>query len=170
MAILRPLVAGTLAAARPMVFRQANPRLTALAARRLLSTSSRVQAQPVQPFRSQSPDYLPEPKKPRSPSINTPFPGEYTNPYKGGPSAIEKAVHLFFFTEILRGEFECAAGHERIIQSFFLASARNVDRTRAILPTTIHYHVPIREGAPLPTLPRRACSAQIPQRRGTVYW
>lgn len=25
------------------------------------------------------------------------------NPYKGGPSAIDKAVHLFFFTEILRG-------------------------------------------------------------------
>jgi hypothetical protein len=25
------------------------------------------------------------------------------NPYKDGPSAIDKAVHLFFFTEILRG-------------------------------------------------------------------
>ncbi|THH22124.1 hypothetical protein EUX98_g8252 [Antrodiella citrinella] len=29
--------------------------------------------------------------------------GDDINPYKGGPSAIEKAVHLFFFTEILRG-------------------------------------------------------------------
>lgn len=30
--------------------------------------------------------------------------GKETNPYKGGPSAIDKAVHLFFFTEIVRGE------------------------------------------------------------------
>jgi len=30
-------------------------------------------------------------------------PGKDVNPYKGGPSAIDKAVHLFFFTEILRG-------------------------------------------------------------------
>jgi NADH dehydrogenase (ubiquinone) Fe-S protein 8 len=30
------------------------------------------------------------------------------NPYKGGPSALEKAVHLFFFTEIIRGPcFAC---------------------------------------------------------------
>ncbi|TDL29842.1 NADH-quinone oxidoreductase [Rickenella mellea] len=28
---------------------------------------------------------------------------KYVNPYKGGPSAIDKAVHLFFFTEIIRG-------------------------------------------------------------------
>ncbi|KAF8514818.1 Ndufs8, NADH:ubiquinone oxidoreductase 23 kd subunit [Hysterangium stoloniferum] len=27
----------------------------------------------------------------------------YVNPYKGGPSAIDKAMHLFFFTEIVRG-------------------------------------------------------------------
>jgi len=30
-------------------------------------------------------------------------PGKYVDPYKGGQSAIDKAVHLFFFTEILRG-------------------------------------------------------------------
>jgi NADH dehydrogenase (ubiquinone) Fe-S protein 8 len=30
-------------------------------------------------------------------------PGQYVNPYQHGPSAIDKAVHLFFFTEILRG-------------------------------------------------------------------
>jgi len=28
------------------------------------------------------------------------------DPYKGGPSAIDKAVHLFFFTEIIRGLFD----------------------------------------------------------------
>lgn len=33
------------------------------------------------------------------PSLNS-----NVNPYKGGPSAIDKAVHLFFFTEILRGD------------------------------------------------------------------
>jgi len=30
-------------------------------------------------------------------------PGSTVNPYHGGPSAIDKAVHLFFFTEIMRG-------------------------------------------------------------------
>jgi NADH dehydrogenase (ubiquinone) Fe-S protein 8 len=30
-------------------------------------------------------------------------PGKDIDPYKGGQSAIDKAVHLFFFTEIIRG-------------------------------------------------------------------
>jgi len=30
-------------------------------------------------------------------------PGKYVNPYKGGPSALDKAMELFFFTEIVRG-------------------------------------------------------------------
>jgi len=30
-------------------------------------------------------------------------PDKYVNPYEGGPSALEKAAHLFFFTEIVRG-------------------------------------------------------------------
>jgi len=30
-------------------------------------------------------------------------PDKYINPYAGGPSALEKAAHLFFFTEIVRG-------------------------------------------------------------------
>lgn len=30
-------------------------------------------------------------------------PDKHTDSYKDGPSAIDKAVHLFFFTEILRG-------------------------------------------------------------------
>ena len=28
------------------------------------------------------------------------------DPYKGGQSAIDKAVHIFFFTEIIRGPFD----------------------------------------------------------------
>ena len=30
-------------------------------------------------------------------------PDKYVNPYEGGPSALEKAAHIFFFTEIVRG-------------------------------------------------------------------
>ena len=37
-------------------------------------------------------------------STSTP-PSLVGNPYKDGPSAIDKAVHLFFFTEILRGTY-----------------------------------------------------------------
>ena len=29
--------------------------------------------------------------------------GNELNPYRNGPSALDKAVHLFFFTEIIRG-------------------------------------------------------------------
>lgn len=29
--------------------------------------------------------------------------GSELNPYRNGPSALDKAVHLFFFTEIIRG-------------------------------------------------------------------
>ena len=29
--------------------------------------------------------------------------GHELNPYRNGPSALDKAVHLFFFTEIIRG-------------------------------------------------------------------
>ena len=34
----------------------------------------------------------------------------YVNPYKGGPTAIDKAVHMFFFTEIIRGEIVIELG------------------------------------------------------------
>ncbi|KAI0774486.1 NADH-quinone oxidoreductase [Fomes fomentarius] len=54
-------------------------------------------------------DYL-EPGPPiRSPPTKTAGftaadePGKDYDPYKDGPSAIDKAVHLFFFTEIIRG-------------------------------------------------------------------
>ncbi|KAI0375878.1 NADH dehydrogenase Fe-S protein 8 [Pilatotrama ljubarskyi] len=52
-------------------------------------------------------DHL-EPEVPlRSPPARTysavDEPGKDYDPYKDGPSAIDKAVHLFFFTEIIRG-------------------------------------------------------------------
>lgn len=31
--------------------------------------------------------------------------GNELNPYRNGPSALDKAVHLFFFTEIIRGMY-----------------------------------------------------------------
>ncbi|KAI0089052.1 NADH-quinone oxidoreductase [Irpex rosettiformis] len=80
-----------------------NTPTSTLIARRLLSSSPSSQAKPVDPFHSQTKDYLPEPNRARSPSLDASFPGEVSDPYHGGPSAIEKAVHLFFFTEIVRG-------------------------------------------------------------------
>jgi hypothetical protein len=40
-------------------------------------------------------------------------PGKEVNPYTEGPSAIEKAVHIFFLTEILRGV--CALRRRRAL-------------------------------------------------------
>ncbi len=37
------------------------------------------------------------------PAVEYDAQGLEVNPYRNGPSAIDKAVHLFFFTEILRG-------------------------------------------------------------------
>ncbi|KAI9467146.1 NADH-quinone oxidoreductase [Lactarius psammicola] len=63
-----------------------------LVVRRHLSTSRRtLQAQPAH-------NHNHDPVK--SPQLGT---GKYVNPYEGGPSALEKAAHLFFFTEIVRG-------------------------------------------------------------------
>ncbi|KAH8094850.1 NADH-quinone oxidoreductase [Cristinia sonorae] len=78
-------------------------------ARRMLSHTSRLQAQAPKHSEVHHPvDHLAMPVKVRSPPLDASFPpdtkvGDEIDPYKGGPSAIEKAVHLFFFTEILRG-------------------------------------------------------------------
>lgn len=80
---------------------------------RHISTSRRtLQAQPVH----ESANHL------KSPQLGTGVysardePGKYVNPYEGGPSALEKAAHLFFFTEIVRGSFMiyCPCGLRRI--------------------------------------------------------
>ncbi|KIP12763.1 hypothetical protein PHLGIDRAFT_17514 [Phlebiopsis gigantea 11061_1 CR5-6] len=96
MTILRQFVVGVVAS-RPLATRLATTRPSVLVARRLLSTHSSQRAQPVQP------DNVLHTPHSRSPSVNSALPGQYTSPYAGGPSALEKAVHLFFFTEILRG-------------------------------------------------------------------
>jgi NADH dehydrogenase (ubiquinone) Fe-S protein 8 len=50
--------------------------------------------------------------------------GHELNPYRNGPSALDKAVHLFFFTEIIRGM--CQLTGTQINESFHIC-LRNVD-------------------------------------------
>ena len=73
------------------------PRLTPMAAalsiRSFATTPRRLQAEPVR-------DHQHPPRNPHQAAAE--FKAD-VNPYKGGPSAVDKAVHLLFFTEILRG-------------------------------------------------------------------
>ena len=108
MSLLRTLAtAGP--SARVVAARVAAPRTSALLARRLISTSPCRHAVDPHTKRTETHDYLPELIEPRSPGIKTAMytaadePGTDFDPYKDGPSAIDKAVHLFFFTEIIRG-------------------------------------------------------------------
>jgi hypothetical protein len=87
------------------------------------------------------------------------------DPYKG-QSAIDKAVHIFFFTEILRGakaitnKYSCGTN---------LLWCRDVDRVGEFLQTTVYYHVSIRKGTVVPPFSGRACFAQIPQWRREMH-
>lgn len=104
--------------ARPRVIVGLQPRLLlaprpsfinrALLAQRLLSTSKSSSAQHQETHTPQN-DGLTSGIASRShrhhapPSAVFNAQGHEVNPYAGGPSAIDKAVHLFFFTEIIRG-------------------------------------------------------------------
>jgi len=73
-------------------------------------------------------------------------PDKYVDPYKNGPSALDKAAELFFFTEILRGTCNlCPHSLHCISWNVDGLTAkgvfRNVGCGRANLPTAIHYHV-----------------------------
>lgn len=59
--------------------------------------------------------------------------------YSKGPSALDKASQLFFFTEIVRGEWSARHGKAWSLELMI----RNVDRLGAILQTTIYHHVPL---------------------------
>jgi NADH dehydrogenase (ubiquinone) Fe-S protein 8 len=63
-------------------------------------------------------------------------PDKYINPYKGGPSAVDKAVHLFFFTEIIRGE-PCKAATLDCSD----ATCRDVDCIGELLPRALHHQI-----------------------------
>ena len=104
MTIIRPIL-GAVPSSRLVVSRVANAGPSAVFARRLLSsTSARSMATPEPPKGSeayQTPDYLRPPPVPRSPPLNIQLESDI-DPYHGGPSALEKAANLFFFTEIVR--------------------------------------------------------------------
>ncbi|KAM6496078.1 NADH-ubiquinone oxidoreductase 23 kDa subunit [Amanita muscaria] len=76
---------------------------TALRARRLLSTStySRAPHGHQNPNLSSGLDERMHRHHETTPVYNAQ--GSEVDPYKDGPSALDKAVHLFFFTEIIRG-------------------------------------------------------------------
>ncbi len=97
---------------RPSILRAAGPSFasTALVARRLISTSTRSHAEHSN--YSQRPKAQPslasrlgEQAGHTQPTTTVGYDayGNEIDPYKNGPSALDKAVHLFFFTEIIRG-------------------------------------------------------------------
>jgi hypothetical protein len=63
------------------------------------------------------------------------------DPYKDGPSAIDKAVHLFFFTEILRGP--CPHTYTYTASVNKKKNPRHVDCARTVLQTPIHDYVSV---------------------------
>lgn len=101
------LVAGP--SSRLVQARLANVGAQAMLARRMLSHTPRLQAQAPKHSDVHHPvDHLGMGAQVRSPPLTFPPDvkhGDDIDPYKGGPSAIEKAVHLFFFTEIIRGVY-----------------------------------------------------------------
>lgn len=55
--------------------------------------------------------------------------------YSKGPSALDKAANLFFFTEIIRGK---VFRIHPVYELFFLSSeSRHVDRARTVLQTAL---------------------------------
>lgn len=133
--------------------------VNSLAARRLLSTSTCAHAE----HNLQS--NLEEKLRPVWPPTTTQQPQPLEgDPYRRGPSAIDKAVHLFFFTEILRG---IPAGYSKLFLS--LNGSRNVDRNGEFLPSTLYYHVSLREGSSIASLSWRARLAPLPKWRRTLH-
>lgn len=82
--------------------------------------------------------------------------GREVDPYKDGPSALDKAVHIFFFTEIVRGMVPVS------LFCYEVEHFRHVGCTRELFPTSVYDHVPFREGSLVSPVPRRACSSSLP--------
>ena len=97
---------------RPSILRAAgfSSASTSLVARRLISTSTRLHAEHsnysqrprAQPSLASRLDEQAGHTQPTT-TVGYDANGNEVNPYKNGPSALDKAVHLFFFTEIIRG-------------------------------------------------------------------
>jgi hypothetical protein len=98
------------------------PRSTLLAFRQFSNTTRRSLAEPVHKFplgnepldkAANAPDHLEKHSfGQKGPGLGSGLatagdePGKEIS-YKDGPSALDKAVHLFFFTEIIRGKSYC---------------------------------------------------------------
>ena len=100
--------------------------------------------------------------------------------YSKGPSALDKASQLFFFTEIVRGELLSIPSDQnrdggRVVEGRGERGTgtgltdRNVDCVGTVFPTALHHHVPVRERPFVSSVPWRARSPPIPQRRGKMY-
>lgn len=128
---------------------RATPALSALVARRLISSSSCSHAehddrQRLEPLTSGIEDRQSHNAHLRPREFDEQ--GLELNPYRNGPSALDKAVHLFFFTEIIRGAFEPLTASRILI---FLS--RHVDCGRELLQTALHNYVPVRKRTSIPS-------------------
>lgn len=110
-----------------------------LVALRQFSTSRRtLQAQPVH----DSVNHVSSPRLGSGVYSTKEEPDKYVNPYAGGPSALEKAAHIFFFTEIVRGR--CQLPNIIFVVSELVSPLRlprNVAGLGTVLPPPIHNHV-----------------------------
>ena len=79
------------------------PSITLLSLRHFATSRRTLQAQPA--HKSSDGSHIQSPRLETGIYSARDEPGKYVNPYEGGPSALEKAAHLFFFTEIVRGAF-----------------------------------------------------------------
>lgn len=115
--------------------------------------------------------------------------------YSQGPSALDKAARLFFFTEIIRGsqracslhffvpiQLMCVmfAGMWIVLEQFFrppyvslAISSRRSSRSLAdqsAHPLLLDHHVPIRKGSHEPSIQRRTRPPKICIRRRALHW
>jgi hypothetical protein len=130
------------------VARQTQPNI--LVSRRLLSSSSRTHAEHTSDGGLQS-NLDEKVNRARARAHTTPTYDAHDltiDPYRNGPSAIDKAVHLFFFTEIIRGI-------PSVNSKGFLALnvIRNVGCAGKLLPSSLYHHVPVREGPSITPFP-----------------
>jgi len=79
------------------------PTISSIAQRHLSTSRRTLQAQPAHSHSHDSTNHVKSPRLGTGVYSAKDESGKYVNPYEGGPSALEKAAHLFFFTEIARG-------------------------------------------------------------------
>ena len=65
--------------------------------------------------------------------------GAVVNPYKDGPSALDKAMTMFLFTELCRGTPRSGCGRRRSLTT--ISRRRIVDCFGAVFPSAVHNHV-----------------------------